>query len=445
MTILKKSGNLRKWSKTLGLAFIVGLSSEVRLTAITSGFIIAMSVLMMSLFLYSFEERRPLAFILCCAVISPLIRLMNEIYIRQDFGQSLKEVIPDVCFFIAYGIVYSLLYRMVFQEKKTMRTFPIMIFFADAVGNVVELSLRSILFQNNVITFHTIGIVLCVAFFRTAIMQIIVFAIESYSNILLQHEMDEEFKRLLAQTSKLDGEMYIIDKNIAEMEDVMKQAYCLYRELEADEQVPPHFKKEALAIARLVHEIKGDYKGVAEVIRTQFMYEPDSGGMPMSDILSIEKKDAETVLKNKKIQAEIQTRIRNDFYVKPYFEMISVIRNLLMNSAEAFGEKGGKIKITVSKDENGYVIEESDNGPGMSEECLQSIFLDGFSTKFDDKTGNIQRGLGLPLVKDYVEKKFKGTIQAESKEGSYTRFLIRIPTETVAQWERGGSDEVLHC
>ena len=116
-----------------------------------------------------------------------------------------------------------------------------------------------------------------------------------------------------------------------------------------------------------------------------------------------------------------------------------------MNSAEAFGEKGGKIKITVSKDENGYVIEESDNGPGMSEECMQSIFLDGFSTKFDDKTGTIQRGLGLPLVKDYVEKKFKGTIQAESKEGSYTRFLIRIPTETVAQWERGGSDEVLHC
>ena len=34
----------------LSLAFIVGISSEVRITAITSGFIIAMSVLMMSLF-----------------------------------------------------------------------------------------------------------------------------------------------------------------------------------------------------------------------------------------------------------------------------------------------------------------------------------------------------------------------------------------------------------
>ena len=49
-----------------------------------------------------------------------------------------------------------------------------------------------------------------------------------------------------------------------------------------------------------------------------------------------------TVLKNKKIDAEIQINVQNDFYVKPYFEMISVIRNLVMNSAEAFGESSGR-------------------------------------------------------------------------------------------------------
>ena len=84
--------------------------------------------------------------------------------------------------------------------------------------------LRSVLFHRNFITFHTIGIILCIAFFRTAIMQVNIFVIERYSNILLQHEMDEEFKRLVVQTSKLDGEVYIIDKNIAEMEAVMQQA-----------------------------------------------------------------------------------------------------------------------------------------------------------------------------------------------------------------------------
>ncbi len=442
---LVEKGNLHEWSKMLSLAFIVGISSEVRLTAITSGFIIAMSVLMMSLFLYCFEERTPARFILCCAVISPLVRLINEFYLWHDFKRSLLEVIPDTGFFVVYALVYSLLYRKVFLESKTVRNFPIMIFFADAIGNLAELLLRSVLFHRNFITFHTIGIILCIAFFRTAIMQVNIFVIERYSNILLQHEMDEEFKRLVVQTSKLDGEVYIIDKNIAEMEAVMQQAYRLYKELEADAQVPPHFKKEALSIARLVHEIKGDYKGVAEVIRTQLMYEPDSGGMKMSDILSIEKKDVETVLKNKKMEAEIQIKVFSDFYVRPYFEMISVIRNLLMNSTEAFDKKGGKIRITVLRDEEDYFIEAYDNGSGMSQECLQSMFLDGFSTKFDDKTGNIQRGLGLPLVKHYVEEKFNGFITAESKEGAYTKFIIRIPARMVAQWEKGETDEILHC
>ena len=177
---LVKKGNLHEWSKMLSLAFIVGISSEVRITAITSGFIIAMSVLMMSLFLYCFEERTPARFILCCAVISPLVRLINEFYLWHDFKRSLLEVVPDAGFFVVYALVYSLLYRTVFLESKTVRNFPIMIFFADAIGNSAELLLRSVLFHRNFITFHTIGIILCIAFFRTAIMQVNIFDTETY-------------------------------------------------------------------------------------------------------------------------------------------------------------------------------------------------------------------------------------------------------------------------
>ena len=131
---LVEKGNLHEWSKMLSLAFIVGISSEVRITAITSGFIIAMSVLMMSLFLYCFEERTPARFILCCAVISPLVRLINEFYMWHDFKRSLLEVVPDAGFFVVYALVYSLLYRTVFLESKTVRNFPIMIFLRMQLG-----------------------------------------------------------------------------------------------------------------------------------------------------------------------------------------------------------------------------------------------------------------------------------------------------------------------
>lgn len=115
---VQKSATVHEWSKMLMLAFVVGISSEVKFTAITSGFIIAMSVLMMNLFLYSFESDRPLPFILSCSIISPFVRLINELYTRHDLSRSLMEVIPDAVFFMVYAIVYYILYYQVFLWGK---------------------------------------------------------------------------------------------------------------------------------------------------------------------------------------------------------------------------------------------------------------------------------------------------------------------------------------
>lgn len=446
----KKTVFFGSWIKILLLAFAVGISSEIKLSAAASGFIIALSVLLMGLFLYYFEEINSLHFILCCAIVSPMIRFISEAYAGNgaNVEESFIEIIPDVAFFVVYAVVYTFMYVRIFDEGKAIRNFPVVIFSSDAVGNIAELALRSFIFGSNAVTFYNIGLILGVAFIRTLIMQIIIIAVERYSNILIKHEMDEEFKQLLVRTAMMDGEMYIIDKNLTEMEAAMKQAYELYRKMEDEDNIPDSLKKDALAVARLIHEIKGDYKGVAEVLRTQFMYEADSGGMRISDIISIEKKDVEAAINTSKIDAEISIRLQEDFYVKPYFAMMSVIRNLIVNAVEAIAEtperRKGRIKITVTGDDKYYYINVYDNGRGISEKNLSSIFLDGFSTKFDEKTGKIQRGLGLSLVKHYVEDFFCGSMDVESSEGEYTRFVIRIPTDTVRGRERGDADEVLH-
>lgn len=457
---MNKNNLINECFRIIVPALIVGISSEVKFNVITGGFIIAMSVLLMELFLYCFENINRVRFVLCCAAVSPTIRYISEISSGGDTAATLTEIMPDAIFFIVYASAYNLFYSKIFTEGKTVRNFPITVFFSDTIGNLAELVFRSLVLHTHFIIVADIGLILAVALLRTLIVQLIILIIENYSNILLRHEMDEEFKRLIVQTSKLEGELYIIEKNIAEMEDVMKQAYSLYRNLEADENVPAHFKKEALSLARLIHEIKGDYKGVAEVLRTQFMYEFDNNGMKISDILNIEKKDVETLMQSKETNADIYVKVYNDFYVKPYFEMFSVIRNLLVNAAEAIdgmknsdvlgssdaeaGSRRCKIRLIVKKTEDEYNIEVCDDGPGMAAETVESIFLDGFSTKFDESSGNIQRGLGLPLVKHYTDEIFHGQLQVESEEGKFTRFLIRIPQETVLEWEKGYTDEVLH-
>lgn len=74
-----------------------------------------------------------------------------------------------------------------------------------------------------------------------------------------------------------------------------------------------------------------------------------------------------------------------------------------------------------------------DNGPGISERHLPNIFEMGYSTKFDYKTGNIYRGVGLWGVRNTVEEQFKGTINVVSQPGKGTRFQVEIPAERLEE------------
>ena len=70
-----------------------------------------------------------------------------------------------------------------------------------------------------------------------------------------------------------------------------------------------------------------------------------------------------------------------------------------------------------------------DDGPGISAKQMGKIFRLGYSTKFDGKTGNIYRGVGLVGVKQSVEEYFGGTISVESEPGEKTCFRVVIPEE----------------
>ena len=59
--------------------------------------------------------------------------------------------------------------------------------------------------------------------------------------------------------------------------------------------------------------------------------------------------------------------------------------------------------------------------------------MEGYSTKFSQETGNIQRGLGLPVVWDIIENEYKGKIDVQSTVNRGTTVTIRIPTESIGE------------
>ena len=79
---------------------------------------------------------------------------------------------------------------------------------------------------------------------------------------------------------------------------------------------------------------------------------------------------------------------------------------------------------------------------GISPEDIGACVVATFSSDYLSPSAAcmVQRGLGLTLVKDYVENIFCGTIEVQSEKGKYTDFVITMP-KTVFEEE---SDEVLH-
>ena len=98
-----------------------------------------------------------------------------------------------------------------------------------------------------------------------------------------------------------------------------------------------------------------------------------------------------------------------------------VFNNLIKNALQAIPEdKEGKIEITLTQQDETYLIKVKDNGSGITEEQKDKIFVPNFTTK---TTG---MGLGLAMVKNIVEAA-NGKIWFETETGIGTTFFIQFP------------------
>jgi signal transduction histidine kinase len=112
-------------------------------------------------------------------------------------------------------------------------------------------------------------------------------------------------------------------------------------------------------------------------------------------------------------------------------EIGRVLLNLLNNAFYAVnervkqGEAGYHPKVTVKIKAGDRRLEilVSDNGIGMSKEVQTKIFQPFFTTK---PTGE-GTGLGLSLAYDIITKGHGGTLEALSKEGESTCFIVKLP------------------
>ena len=99
-----------------------------------------------------------------------------------------------------------------------------------------------------------------------------------------------------------------------------------------------------------------------------------------------------------------------------------VLINLVKNSIEAIKKSGGEITIRAFNGPSGnMIIQVSDNGEGIRQADIESVFVPSFSTK---EKGT---GIGLSLCRQIVQL-HGGTIKASSVPGKETVMEISLPT-----------------
>ena len=120
--------------------------------------------------------------------------------------------------------------------------------------------------------------------------------------------------------------------------------------------------------------------------------------------------------------------------------LISILQNIVANAIK-HTEKGGEINISAKTKDDKLIIEVKDTGIGMSQEIMEKLFTPQMKTLSETRKKNKGAGIGLLLVKGFLEKN-GGEIWVESTEGKGTTFYFTLPLEKPIH-VIGSSDEIM--
>ena len=112
-----------------------------------------------------------------------------------------------------------------------------------------------------------------------------------------------------------------------------------------------------------------------------------------------------------------------------------VMSNLRENAAK-YNREHGSISIVTGRDDNGVTVKIEDTGIGIPEEALPHIFEPFYRVDQSRSRAVGGAGLGLPLVKDIVEK-HGGEVTVKSAAGEGTTFILRFPASYRGVERRG--------
>lgn len=411
----------------LFIAITIAFLSQVYLQTNMFNLRISLGIIMLPICYYMTDDINMIFMGIISALCVYIMRIITYILVN-DFANinilyTLKIFFPEIFFYLIYFTIFKILIDKLNRTKKTSNILWICII-CDFLANSSEMLIRSIMDGSNPYVKELLGVAIF-AIMRSLFIWIIINILNKYSMLISRREHEIRYKKLLDMTSKLKTELYWMEKSMDDIENVMSIAYNLYYKMEDDEN--NEVKESVLDIAKDIHEIKKQnllvFRGLEETLEDK----QEEKGMCIEDIFDILDSSTRKYMIHINKKVNIKFKAAKNFYTRKHYYLMSILRNLIMNSIDAV-KNNGNIYIEQVKGEHGYcVITVKDNGSGISKRNMSYLFSPGFSTKINYDTGSINRGLGLSIVKEIVENKLGGFIKVESSQGQGTKFIIYVP------------------
>lgn len=171
-------------------------------------------------------------------------------------------------------------------------------------------------------------------------------------------------------------------------------------------------------------KLVGDLLNVSRIEQSKVKNEP-----VMTDVLTFIKtilKQLEVEVEKKGIKIALLDKTENLLKLNIDQERFREVLENLISNAIKYTDRSGQVEITVSSDKNKLQADIKDNGMGIAKEDQSKIFTRFFRTTEAAKKDTSGSGLGLYIVKSYIEG-WGGKIWFESEEGKGSTFHFSLP------------------
>lgn len=414
-----------RWERCLLTAMFTALGGELFINVWVDNFRISGAVIIFSVLLVTLmrDSRLPITgavtglavLLVRCTVGYFTAGVPVEVTLVTEFSSAL--------FYLCYDGLFCLQVRDRYQT--TLLRLWYQFWLCDIVSNLMDLTLAQMELpgKEKMTTLVMVGLI------RSVAVVFILWGMKHYRRLLMEEEHQQRYQRLFLMTASLKNELYFLKKDADNIEGIMTRAYRLYEQL-GEKGSSDELRQLALSIARDVHEVKKDNLSIIRGIEDEVVNAYSDESMRLSDLFLILADTMRSILKAEGAKVTLECRCGFDFTTSQHYRLMSILKNLVMNAAEAIQGQGNGGAIWVDEDvRDGWMtIRVQDNGPGISPRARKNLFQVGYSTKFDPETGNINRGIGLPAVAFMVQE-LKGEIQVldPPNGGKGACFQVRIP------------------